>query len=91
MQICVFFGGYPRKILSAIVYQRITACATTENMNRMRAHRFVWIRNSNDSNDLWRIRSSAIWCKIGTPSRQKSQETIDLFPEKGYIVLMKRG
>lgn len=29
----VFFGGYPRKILSAVVNQRITACATTEIIN----------------------------------------------------------
>lgn len=26
----VFFGGFPRKILSAVVNQKITACATTE-------------------------------------------------------------
>lgn len=26
----VFFGGFPRKILSAVVGKRITACATTE-------------------------------------------------------------
>lgn len=29
----VFFGGFPRKILSAVVCQRITACATTEIIN----------------------------------------------------------
>ncbi len=29
----VFFGGYPRKILSAVVNQRITACATTVIIN----------------------------------------------------------
>lgn len=29
----VFFGGFPRKILSAAVGQRITACATTEIIN----------------------------------------------------------
>ena len=29
----VFFGGFPRKILSAVVGQRITACATTEIIN----------------------------------------------------------
>lgn len=29
----VFFGGFPRKILSAIVGQKITACATTEIIN----------------------------------------------------------
>ena len=26
----VFFGGFPRKILSAAASQKITACATTE-------------------------------------------------------------
>lgn len=26
----VFFGGFPRKILNAIVEERLTACATTE-------------------------------------------------------------
>lgn len=26
----VFFGGFPRKILSSVVEKRITACATTE-------------------------------------------------------------
>lgn len=26
----VFFGGFPREILSAVVGQKITACATTE-------------------------------------------------------------
>lgn len=26
----VFFGGFPRKILSAVVGQKITACATAE-------------------------------------------------------------
>ena len=29
----VFFGGFPRKILSAVVGQKITACATTEIIN----------------------------------------------------------
>ena len=29
----VFFGGFPRKILSAVVSQKITACATTEIIN----------------------------------------------------------
>jgi putative PIN family toxin of toxin-antitoxin system len=29
----VFFGGLPRKILSAIVGKKITACATTEIIN----------------------------------------------------------
>ncbi len=29
----VFFGGFPRKILSAVVRQKITACATTEIIN----------------------------------------------------------
>lgn len=29
----VFFGGFPRKILSAVVEQKITACATTEIIN----------------------------------------------------------
>lgn len=29
----VFFGGFPRKILTAIVGQKITACATTEIIN----------------------------------------------------------
>ena len=29
----VFFGGFPRKILSAVVGQMITACATTEIIN----------------------------------------------------------
>ena len=29
----VFFGGFPRKILSAIVNRKMTACATTEIVN----------------------------------------------------------
>lgn len=29
----VFFGGFPRKILSAVVGQKITACVTTEIIN----------------------------------------------------------
>lgn len=29
----VFFGGFPRKILSAIVRKKITACATAEIIN----------------------------------------------------------
>ncbi len=29
----VFFGGFPRKILSSVVGQKITACATTEIIN----------------------------------------------------------
>lgn len=29
----VFFGGFPRKILSSVVEKRITACATTEIIN----------------------------------------------------------
>ena len=29
----VFFGGFPRKILSSVVSQKITACATTEIVN----------------------------------------------------------
>ncbi len=29
----VFFGGFPRKILSAVVGQKITACATIEIIN----------------------------------------------------------
>lgn len=29
----VFFGGFPRKILSAVVEQKITACVTTEIIN----------------------------------------------------------
>ncbi len=29
----VFFGGFPRKILSAVVSEQITACATTEIIN----------------------------------------------------------
>lgn len=29
----VFFGGFPRKILTSIVHQKITACATTEIIN----------------------------------------------------------
>lgn len=29
----VFFGGFPRKILSNIVTRKITACATTEIIN----------------------------------------------------------
>ncbi|MCM1040220.1 MAG: putative toxin-antitoxin system toxin component, PIN family [Ruminococcus sp.] len=29
----IFFGGFPRKILSAVVCQKITACATTEIIN----------------------------------------------------------
>ena len=29
----VFFGGFPRKILSAVVGQKLTACATTEIIN----------------------------------------------------------
>lgn len=29
----VFFGGFPRKILSAVVEQKLTACATTEIIN----------------------------------------------------------
>lgn len=29
----VFFGGFPRKILSAVVGQKITACATAEIVN----------------------------------------------------------
>ena len=29
----VFFGGFPRKILSAVVGQKIIACATTEIIN----------------------------------------------------------
>ena len=29
----VFFGGFPRKVLSAVVGQRITACATAEIIN----------------------------------------------------------
>ncbi len=29
----VFFGGFPREILSAVVGQKITACATTEIIN----------------------------------------------------------
>ena len=29
----VFFGGFPRKILSSVVNQKITACATAEIIN----------------------------------------------------------
>ena len=29
----VFFGGFPRKILNAVVNRKITACATTEIIN----------------------------------------------------------
>lgn len=29
----VFFGGFPRKILTSVVGQKITACATTEIIN----------------------------------------------------------
>ena len=29
----VFFGGFPRKILSAVVGHQITACATAEIIN----------------------------------------------------------
>ncbi len=29
----VFFGGFPRKLLSAIINQKIIACATTEIIN----------------------------------------------------------
>ena len=29
----VFFGGFPRKILNAVVEHRLTACATTEIIN----------------------------------------------------------
>lgn len=29
----VFFGGFPRNILSAVVSQKITACATAEIIN----------------------------------------------------------
>ena len=29
----VFFGGFPRKILSSVVGQKITACATAEIIN----------------------------------------------------------
>lgn len=29
----VFFGGFPRKILSSIVSGKITACATSEIVN----------------------------------------------------------
>ena len=29
----VFFGGFPREILRAVVCQKITACATTEIIN----------------------------------------------------------
>ena len=29
----VFFGGFPRKILSSVVSQKITACATSEIIN----------------------------------------------------------
>lgn len=29
----VFFGGFPRKILSSIIRQKITACATAEIIN----------------------------------------------------------
>ena len=29
----VFFGGFPRKILSSVVSQKITACATAEIIN----------------------------------------------------------
>ena len=29
----VFFGGFPREILRAVVGQKITACATTEIIN----------------------------------------------------------
>ena len=29
----VFFGGFPRKILSSIVNQKIAACATAEIIN----------------------------------------------------------
>ena len=29
----VFFGGFPRKILSAVVGKEITACATSEIIN----------------------------------------------------------
>lgn len=29
----VFFGGFPKKILSAVVGQKLTACATTEIIN----------------------------------------------------------
>ena len=29
----VFFGGFPRKILSAVVAQKLTACATAEIVN----------------------------------------------------------
>ena len=29
----VFFGGFPREILRAVVDQKITACATTEIIN----------------------------------------------------------
>lgn len=30
----VFFGGFPRKILSSIVNEKITACATSEIINK---------------------------------------------------------
>ena len=33
----VFFGGFPRKILSSVVGQKITACATTEIINEYEA------------------------------------------------------
>jgi len=29
----VFFGGFPRKILSSVISQKVTACATTEIIN----------------------------------------------------------
>ncbi len=29
----VFFGGFPRKVLSSVVGQKITACATAEIIN----------------------------------------------------------
>ncbi len=29
----VFFGGFPRKILTSIVNQKVIACATTEIIN----------------------------------------------------------
>ena len=29
----VFFGGFPRKVLNAVITEKITACATTEIIN----------------------------------------------------------
>lgn len=34
----VFFGGFPRKILSSVVSGKMTACATAEIINEYEAH-----------------------------------------------------